>query len=89
MKTKNSKLFLMLIGIVIFTSCNPIQPILVLKPSDFIWLPLIYIILSLSFAKIISIERERFWVWFVLNLILTPLFGLFVILATIFKNKKN
>lgn len=83
MKNKINNIILIIFSVLALTGCRSIQPILVLKPIDMILIPIVYLVLSMVFSKIISMffyENRNFWLWFVLNLILTPLFGVLMII---------
>jgi hypothetical protein len=84
MKNKTLFLFSSIILISLF-SCKAVQPILVLRPFDMFWIPLIYIIICWVFAKVLVEKNEFFWNWFLLNLIFTPLLGLIIMLKRMSK----
>lgn len=76
---------LFIVSIVIFTGCAKIQPVVLLRAEDLLWLPFVYLLLSFALAKFLSFNDNKFWLWFGMCLILTPISG---ILALIYKLSK-
>jgi len=85
MKTNNFYLTAMFLFAVLLTGCRAVQPILILNPWDMFWIPLVYIGLCWGLAKILSIDNKNFWLYFVLNLIFTPMLGIILILTRLSK----
>ncbi len=70
-----------LLCVVLFSGCQPVKPILFLKSQDLFWVPFVYLLLSFAMAKALSINQNgKFWLWFILCMILTPFAGMIVIL---------
>lgn len=78
-------IIVLLLFITVVSGCKAVQPILILNPTDMIWIPLVYIGLSWIFAKGLTIERGNFWLWFILNLVFTPILGLIIIISRLTK----
>lgn len=76
-----------LIFMVLLTGCTKIQPVLLLRPTDFLLWPIIYLLFVWAFSFILSFENgtKNFWFYFFVNLILTPIAG-FCMLLYRFKN---
>lgn len=83
--------FVTIVGLILIFlsigSCNSIQPVLLLKPLDFITIPLYYIGASFVFAFILSIcdNSIPFKKHFLRNIFFTPVFGLIKIAFYIYK----
>ena len=78
-------LLLLAFSTLLLSGCRAIQPILVLKPGDLFWIPLVYIGLSYALSYVISKDKGKIWLWFTLNIILTPLFGIITIIRMLNK----
>lgn len=75
----------LLLFVAVLSGCRAVQPILVLNPTDMIWIPLVYVGLSWIFAKGLTRQNGNFWLWFILNLVFTPILGLIVIISRLSK----
>lgn len=72
---------LILLFTLFLTGCRAVQPVLFLSPADLIWMPVVYIVLSYGLAKFLyDSEKKNFAIWFAGCLILSPVFGIIVIL---------
>ncbi|MDP2692820.1 MAG: hypothetical protein Q8O88_04240 [bacterium] len=62
----------MFVTIFLLSSCNSIQPVLILTPGDFIILGIIDIFLSLALALYITGAKSKwkFWLWFIIGVFL-------------------
>jgi len=85
MKTNNLYLTVACLLTVLLTGCRAVQPILILNPWDMFWMPLVYIGLCWIFAKALSKDKGNFWLWLVLNIILTPMVGVIIIITKLSK----
>lgn len=78
---KNKIFLLALIGVFLLSGCARIQPVLFLRPADLLLWPLAYMLVTYAMAFILSFDNnKKFWGYFLLNLILTPLTGICIIL---------
>lgn len=82
---KQNKIILLLITFLLLSGCRAVQPILILNPMDMIWIPLVYIGLAWILAKGLTKDNEKFWFWFTLNLIFTPIIGLIILISRLSK----
>jgi hypothetical protein len=79
--------FLFLLSVLLLNSCTSTfaGTLLVVTFKDIIY----YIIFAFIFALLIGLksenEKKSFWLWFVLNLLLTPLCGFIYLLIKISK----
>lgn len=79
---------LLVLSLLLINGCRAVQPILILQPSDLFWMPLVYLAICFFFAKALSRgENNKFWMWFVLNIILTPILGIIVIVHRLTKHE--
>lgn len=81
-------IFAIIIGLLSFmtlSSCNSVQPVLLLTPGDLFWMPIVYVVLAYVLAKGLGKEKNNFWLWFVGCMILTPLFGILMIVLKLRK----
>lgn len=78
---KITNFYILILFTILFTGCRAVQPILILKPWDMFWMPVVYIGFCWIFAKILTKDTGNFWFWFVLNVILTPIIGLIIIIS--------
>ena len=77
--------------IFLLSSCNSIQPVLILTPGDFIILGIVDIFLSLGLALYISGAKSKwkFWFWFIVGIFLPVLTIIIAIVKSAFAEKKE
>lgn len=84
---KNKLSIISLFILILLSSCTRIHPVLFLRPSDLVFWPIVYILFAWGLAFILSLEnKKKFWPYFILNLIVTPITGLFILLFRINKS---
>lgn len=76
--------------IFLLSSCNSIQPVLILTPGDFVILGVIDIFLSLALALYATGSKSKFWfwVWFIIGIFMPIISIVAAILHYVF-NQKN
>jgi len=72
----------LIIAIIIQSGCQAIQPVLILRPGDFITFGFFYLLLSFVFTIFLFDGKttRNFWLWFIGNIILTPIFGIIMLI---------
>jgi len=86
--TKNQTLIIALIFIgVLFSGCQPVLPVLALRPMDFIMIPIYYVALSFVFGGLQSvlISERTTKQYVVRNLCFTPLYGFVSVVRELLK----